>query len=148
MKPQLMLLLAVLCCAATVHADWDPELERQEAAQREAERKEAARRQAEADAMRVAAMRKTLGTDANGRSDAEVRRMYAERFDPERINRDAKAQQAKAMAEVRQGLGPNAAQADAALRAMTGKSMQELQNMTDEEAEALGREMEKRYGGE
>ena len=146
MKPQRLLLLVALCCCTPVHADWDPELERQEAAQREAERREAARRQAEADAMRVAAMRKTLGSDANGRSDAEVRRMYAERFDPERVKRDARAQQAKAMADVRQGLGPNAAQADAALRAMTGKSMQELQNMSEEEAEALGRKLEQAYG--
>ena len=37
-------------------------------------------------------------------------------------------------------------QNEASLKQMTGKSMEELQNMSDEEAEAFAREMEKKYG--
>ncbi len=35
---------------------------------------------------------------------------------------------------------------DAMLRAATGKSMEEMQNMSDEEIERMGRELEKQYG--
>lgn len=39
-------------------------------------------------------------------------------------------------------------QGAAAVKQVLGKSMEELENMTDEEAEAFGREMEKKYGVE
>ncbi len=138
-------LICLLSCSA-VRADWDPELERQEQAARAAERQAQAQREAEADAMRVDAMRQALGVEAKGLSDAEVRILYKQRFDPKRIQADAAAQQKQAQREMDQAIAPNRAQADATTRAVTGKSIAEMQNMSEAELEAMARALEAKYG--
>ena len=77
----LPVILVLASLAAThVRADWDAALEAREAAQRKAEAQESARKRAEADRVRQDAMtkayRQQLGPAANGKSDAEVKRLY------------------------------------------------------------------------
>lgn len=146
MKPLAASALLALLLSASVCADWDPELEKQEEANRIAEQQAQAQREAEAEAVRVNAMRQVLGADASGHSDAEVRRLYNERYDPKRMQAQALAQQAKANREVQQAIAPNKAQVDAATRAMTGKTIEEMQNMSEAELEAMARAMEQKYG--
>lgn len=149
MKRLFVALSLVLCVIPPALADWDPELEAQEEAERAAaKRAEDARRQ-EAEAMRRAAeakaeaqmmadRRKYLGAEANGKSDAEVRRLY-----------DAKvaAKTAEANRVAAEGIRKaNSPEARAAVKDVTGHSMQDIQNMSDEELDALSREMEKKYG--
>jgi hypothetical protein len=90
-------------------------------------------------------MRGMLGKEAEGKSDAEVKRLY-----------DAKmkaytAQGAKAQAGGGWSLSDKQRAdmdaGDAQMKAATGKSMKDLEKMNDRELEALGRDMEKRYGG-
>jgi hypothetical protein len=143
-------LLATL--AAPALADYDAEMERREAAQREAEQKEQQRRQAEMEAKRNAtelhAMRQFLGAEAEGRSDAEVRQLYDARTEAYKRQAEAAAAAAPTAAELEKRERDTRAERDDAVRQMTGKSLEELENMTDEEAEALQRELEKKYGAE
>jgi hypothetical protein len=141
--------LTVVCLvlSTAAHADWDPELEKEEEARRQAEKQAEARNQAEMQAIKTAAMRKALGADANGKSDAEVRRLYTARFEnPQGQLEAAKAKQAKARRDIDSSLAPNRAQIDAATQAMYGKSLDELQNMSEAEAEAMAKELEAKYG--
>jgi hypothetical protein len=141
--------VAVVCLglSTVARADWDPELEKREEAQREVERQQEARRQAEVEVMRTGAMRQALGADARGKSDAEVRRLYQQRFEnPQAQLKAAQAQQAKAKQDIDRSIAPHRAQIDAATQAMYGKSLDELQNMSEAEAEAMAKELEARYG--
>lgn len=147
----LTLVFITLLATASVHADYDPVLEAQEQAAREAEAAKRAAEEQQAQRMRAAAeakahadmmanYRRSLGDAATGKTDAEVMALIQQR------QQDATAQAVRGAAEA------NAAMADsrnaAALQAVTGKTMEQLQNMSDAEAEALAREMEKKYGGQ
>ena len=79
-----------------------------------------------------------FGAAANGKSDAEVVKLY-----DAKIAEDMAAANLGA-AKAREAL--SSGQGAAAVKQVTGKTMEELENMTEEEAEALGREMEKKYG--
>jgi hypothetical protein len=139
--------VACLCLSASAYADWDPELEKQEEAERQAQKQADARRQAEVEAIRTNAMRQALGADARGKSDAEVRRLYHDRYEnPQAQLKAAQAQQAKARQDIDSSVAPHRAEIDAATQAMYGKSLDELQNMSEAEAEAMAKEMEARYG--
>lgn len=151
MKKLFSLMLLSVFLMGTAHADWDYELEAKEAAQRKAEQQKADQEKAKADAMKqqamdkanadmkredqksVAAMRKSLGKSANGKSDAEVKKMY----------------QAKAMAEFKEGQAKEVASRpmkDAQMKKMYGKDTQELMNMSEEELDKFSKDMEKKYG--
>jgi hypothetical protein len=151
---KLALILALLGSLATAAlADYDPELERQEAARIEAERRAETERQAEMrarkDAAELQAMRGALGKDAEGKSDAEVRRLYAAWLESTQRQAEAAAAAAPAAeAELRRREAETRPERDAAVRELTGKSLEELENMSDEEAEALARELEEKYGSE
>ncbi|WP_020483433.1 hypothetical protein [Methylomonas sp. MK1] len=130
-------------------ADWDPELEAQEQAQREAtQRAEQARAReaqklineanAKANREMMGSKRKNLGAAAKGKSDAEVNRLYDAKI--KQTTEDATRLAQEARSALSQGKGA------AAVKQVTGKSLQELENMSDEEAEALSRELEKKYG--
>lgn len=85
--------VAFLCLSATANGDWDPELENQEEAERQTRNQQEARAQAELEAMRIRAMRQALGADARGKSDAEVQRLYRDRYqDPQSQLKAAQAQ--------------------------------------------------------
>ncbi|MDT4290166.1 hypothetical protein RO575_11405 [Methylomonas sp. MO1] len=130
-------------------ADWDPELEAQEQAQREAtQRAEQARAReaqklineanAKANREMMGSKRKNLGAAAKGKSDAEVNRLYDAKI--KQTTEDANRLAQEARSALSQGQGA------AAVKQVTGKSLHELENMSDEEAEALSRELEKKYG--
>ncbi len=141
--------VAVICLvlSTAAHADWDPELEKREEAERQAQKQAEARKQAEMQVIRTAAMRQALGAEANGKSDAEVRRLYTARFEnPQGQLAAARAQQTKAKQDIDRNIAPHRDQINAATQAMYGKSLDELQNMSEAEAEAMAKEMEAKYG--
>lgn len=141
--------LLALLAASPAQADWDPELEAREAAERDAQ---ARARQEEERAMQqqhdkaqaeylkaqMDEKRKVLGAAAKGKSDAEVNALY-----DAKISSDA-AEAYKAADTARKAL--SSGQGAAAVKQVTGKTLQELENMSEEEAEALSREMEQKYG--
>lgn len=143
-------ILSLLAVSPAAQADWDPELEAQEQRERDAAAREQAARDAAAAKMRreyeakahaeqMAEKRKYLGAEANGKSEAEVNRLY-----------DAKQAAKKAEAEQQWNEGMrqvNSPQARASTQAVTGYTLEEMSNMSDAELEALTREMEKKYGG-
>jgi len=133
--------LAILASTAA-WADYDPALEAQEKAQRDAAQKSARENQQKMQKMKddaaaqynkelMASKRKTLGAAAQGKSDAEVDKLYAAKIksDSDAANRAL-----------------SSGQGAAALKQSTGKSMQEIQNMSPAELEAMGKELEKKYG--
>jgi len=133
--------LAILASTAA-WADYDPALEAQEKAQRDAAQKAARENQQKVQKLKddaaaqynkeqMAAKRKALGAAARGKSDAEVDKLYAAKIksDTDAANRALSSGQA----------------ADA-LKQSTGKSMKEIQNMSPAELEAMGKELEKKYG--
>lgn len=138
--------VALLACTA-VHADYDAKMEAQEAAQRKAAAAAEAKKKAEAkkqmDAAEQKMMRGTLGKEAEGRSDAEVKKLY----DAKMAGYQDQAKKAKA------GIAPAGVpqsdmdKANMQMKSMTGKSMQDMQKMTPAEQEAFSRQMEKQYGG-
>ena len=144
-----MLPILVLFLSVPAIADWDPseearyEAERKAAEQAGQERqRELQKIQDEAKAKYAAQVmqekRKTLGAAADGKSDAEVLILYDAKIAEDIATANQHA------AEAREAL--SSGQGAAAVKQVTGKTLEELENMTDEEAEALGREMEKKYG--
>ena len=116
--------------------------EAQEKAQRDAAQKAARENQQKMQKMKddaaaqynkeqSAAKRKTLGAAAQGKSDAEVDKLYAAK-----IKSDSDA----ANRALSSGQGADA------LKQSTDKSMKEIQNMSPAELEAMGKELEKKYG--
>lgn len=81
---------------------------------------------------------KTLGAAASGESGAAVNRLYDAKMkkDVEPSNQTVNS--------TRQALGQGQGADD--LKRMTGKSLQEMENMSNAETEALAREIEKKYG--
>ncbi len=78
--------------------------------------------------------RKMLGSAATGKSDAEVNSLY-----------DAKIEEGAQTAQTARKALSEGQGADA-VKQVTGKSMAEMENMSDEEAEAFSKEMEEKYG--
>ena len=99
------------------------------------------------NAAELHAMRQVLGAEAEGKSDAEVRRLYEAKIAAYQKQGEAAAAAAPTAAEAEQRERDTRAEREDAVKQMTGKSLEELENMTDEEAEALQRELEKKYGG-
>jgi len=142
-----VMVLLVALATPPVLADWDEAREKRDAAERKAQAAESARQKAEADRIRndaeVKAARGYLGPAAQGKSDAEVKRLYAEKMAV--IQRAGKGD-AAAKAQL-QGLTPEQqAQMDSAMKGMTGKSLTEVNSMSDAEMKAYQRDMEKKYG--
>ncbi|MEQ1887972.1 MAG: hypothetical protein ABL951_02190 [Alphaproteobacteria bacterium] len=140
--------LTVLMCAPVL-ADWDPVAEARYEAERKASQQAEEARQREMQAEKDKAQaaydnqmqahkREYLGAGGEGKSGAELDALY-----DAKIKRDTESgMQAAEAARKSLGSGNGAA----AVKQVTGKTMQELENMTDEEAEALEREMLKKYG--
>jgi hypothetical protein len=134
----------LVALAGPALADYDPKMEAEEAAQRKAAAAAAAKRKADFEKQRSAAeatiMRKELGKEAEGKSDAEVKRIFDAKF-------RAQTDTAKKAPSGAAAPGSDMAKGDAQVKAMTGKSMQDIQKMTPAEQEAFARQMEKQYGG-
>ncbi len=141
------ILLTMLAIGPAV-ADYDAAMEAREQAQREAARKAAAQKQREVDQQRAAAKakqdsmmlaekRKALGPAANGKADAEIDQLY-----DAKVKRDTAAAQS-AMQSAQSKMGDK--QLNDATKQVTGKSIQEMQNMSDAELEKLSRDLEKKY---
>ena len=146
LKRSTLALAALIACPA-VHADYDAKMAPQDPAQRKAaaaaEAKKKADVQKQMDAANQKGMRATLGKEAEGKSDAEVKKLY-----------DAKMAGYQADAKkVQSGAAPTGvptsdmAKGNAQMKSMTGKSMQDIQKMTPAEQEAFSKQMEKQYGG-
>lgn len=134
-------------------ADWDPVLEAEEAAQRKAAADAAAKQKAAAEAQKKAytlkSQRTYLGTQGEGLADGEVEAAY---------NKKVAADQAKGLAAQREGMAMFAEgqqkwegsrdKTNAAMKDMTGKSVDQLMNMSDSELEAFAAEMEKKMGNQ
>ena len=134
-----------------VYADWDPALEAREAAERKAGQQRAAKQKAEHDKMikdaSARAYRQALGKDAVGKSDAEVERIYNNR--QAQVLKQAATVEAAIKSSERQpkktGDSTGIAQGDAAMKAMYGKSVNDIGNMSDKEREAFFKDLEKNY---
>jgi hypothetical protein len=146
LKRSTLALAALLACSAA-YADYDAKLEAQEAAQRRAAAAADAKSKAETkkrvDAAEQKMMRGTLGKEAVGKSDAEVKKLYDAKM-AALVDQAKKAQAGGAPAGVP---ASDVARANAQMKSMTGKSMQDIQKMTPAEQEAFSRQMEKQYGG-
>jgi hypothetical protein len=138
-----------LALIAPAYADYDPELEAQERAEAEAQRRERQAYEQEmqkrhADAERQAQQalmqdkRRRLGAAAQGKSDAEVSRLYDEKVAADTAKARAEAAEARRMMQ--------APEAQAGIKAVTGHTMAEMQNMSEEELEAMAKKMEEQYG--
>lgn len=147
MKARTILAALIAVASLGARADYDPKLEAQEAAQRKAEAAAAAKRKAEADRQKAAAeqkmMRGTLGKAAEGKSDAEVKALYDKKV-AGYVNDAKKAQASVAPTGVSQS---DMDKANANMKGMTGKSMQDIQKMSPAEQEAFAKQLEKQYGG-
>ena len=84
------------------------------------------------------AKRKTLGAAAQGKSDAEVDKLYAAKIKSDTDAAYRVADEGKRALSSGQGA--------AAVKQVTGKSMKEIQNMSDAELDALAKDLEKKYG--
>ncbi len=126
MKRIALLTFLAALSAAPALADYDAAMEAKEAAQRKAEQRDAARKKAEAERMRANAaaqyQRSAIGAEANGKSDAEVKVLYDRKM---------------------AGINKQAAEAT---RMTQGAGKIDPANMNLEDAQALAREMEKKYG--
>lgn len=149
MKYLFVLLLLSMLVGASAQADWDPVMEAQEQAAEEARQREEQEKkreiqkrlneaQTKVDEAHMDEKRQTLGAAAQGKSDAEVNRLYDAKIknDTDAAYRSAET----ARNALSQGEGA------AAVQQVTGKSLQELENMSEAEAEAFSREMEEKYG--
>lgn len=105
---------------------------RYKAKQEETRRATAAAKKTQ-DAQTAAAVRPMLGKTAEGKSDAEVVRMY----------------EAKVAQDDKKGPPDEAAiraQSEATTQGMTGKSVQDMQNMSDEDMDKMEADLKKKYG--
>ncbi|BBL60204.1 hypothetical protein [Methylomonas koyamae] len=129
-KRLLILNIVVLIGSQTVWADWDPELEAKAAAERAAAQRAEQARQQQAQHMLDAAKakaerevmngkRKALGAAVQEKSDAEVDRLYQART--RQNQQEAERLSAEARAALSSGQGA------AAVKQVTGKTLQELE---------------------
>jgi hypothetical protein len=151
MKKLLLIAALSILPSCNAYADYDAALEAREAAQRKAEQQKSAREKAKSDKLiydaNMQGMRQQLGKDAAGKSDAEVSKLYKQRMaDYQKQGAAAVANGAAMERDVKKLDKDTRAERDAQMKAMTGKSVTELQNMSDKELEAYSREMEKKFG--
>lgn len=151
MRKLILLALFAGFLSANARADWDPVMEAREEAKRKTAQQEDARRKAAADKMvrdaNMKGMRQQLGKEAAGKSDAEVERLYKQQMAAYQKQGAAAAASGAVMERDLKKLDAGTrAQRDAQMKGMTGKSVTELNNMTDQELEAFSRDMEKKFG--
>jgi hypothetical protein len=151
MKKILLIAALSILPSCNAWADWDAALEAREAAQKKAAAEKEAREKAKTDKLiydaNMQGMRQQLGKDAAGKSDAEVQKLYKARVDAYQKQAPvAAANAAKMERDVKKLDADTRPERDKQMKAMTGKSVTELQNMSDKELEAYAKEMEKKFG--
>jgi hypothetical protein len=151
MKKFILFAIVSALLSANVYADWDAAGEAREAAEQKAGQERNAREKAEHDKrIRESTqkqMRAYLGKDAAGKSDAEVERIYNNR-QSEALRQAAAVEAAVGTSNRRSKKSGDSAgmeQGDAAMKAMYGKSVNDIGSMSDREREAFFKEMEKKY---
>ncbi|MBL8523987.1 MAG: hypothetical protein JNN20_09880, partial [Betaproteobacteria bacterium] len=122
-----LLTVAFLLCTAA-HADYDPVLEAREAAQRKAAAQKAAKEKAENDRLSREYALKTkrayLGKEANGLTDAQVDKRYADKVaEAQAKARAASVEGVKQFSEAQALSAKSRPQADQSMRGMYGKSL-------------------------
>lgn len=148
MQMRLIVLTLAMFTSAAAWADYDAAGEAKEKAERDAAARAQQAKQLEMQKMRDDAQakydkqvmdnkRKTLGAAAQGKSDAEVSKLY-----DAKVKKDTDAAN-RAADDAKRTM--NSPQGEAAMKSATGKSMKELQNMSPAEQEAWSKEMEKKY---
>jgi len=135
------------------HADYDAALEAREDAKRQAAQAEAAKQKARTDAMVQAAQAKAereyIGTAANGKSDAEVHRLYSAKVQADQSQAISLAQNAKQLqASNQRKIDETKLQREEGVKNITGKSLDEISHMSDAELDAMANQLEKKYGKE
>jgi hypothetical protein len=134
-----------------VLADWDARLEAEEAAKRQRAAAVERQRQAEAraakDAAMVQAARRGLGKAADGKTDAQALALY----DAKTKRDQAAAMKAMAAApaeidRIRTLEAGTRGQRDDLMKKNYGKSVTQLQGMSDAELDKFAREVEKKHG--
>src|SRR5215470_19245299 len=126
----------LLFAATAAFADYDAVQEARDKAQHDATQRAQQQKQQEAQQLKqdlnakanadvMQSKRKALGTAADGKSDAEVNRLYDAKL--KKDSESAKSSAAATRNTMSQGQG------DAALRNVTGKSMKDLEKMSDAE---------------
>ncbi len=142
--------IAACVLSSAVYADWDAALEAREAAQRKAEQQRVAKQKAEHDKVireaSTKAYREGLGKDAVGKSDAEVERIYKQRQAATlKQARDVEVAMKSSERQPKKVGDAGMAQGDAAMKALYGKSVSDIGNMTQMERETFFKELEKKY---
>lgn len=151
MKKPILFAIVAATLSLSAHADWDPVRDAQDTAAAKARQERSVREKAENDKKVREATQKHqrayLGKDAIGKSDAEVTRIYDQRQSD--VLKQTAAIEAAVKASERQPKQRNASagmeQADAAMKAMYGKSVNDIGNMSEKEREAFFRDLEKKY---
>lgn len=151
MKKIILISIFAGLLSAHAHADWDAAGEAREAAARKAEQQRAAKKKAEHDkfirAETAKVQREYLGKDATGESDADVERIYKQR----QSDTGKQAATVNAAIATPGGKGRKGAplteseQADAAMKALHGKTVGDIGSMSPKERDAFFKEMEKKY---
>ena len=151
MNKFILFFIVTTLLSTNAHADWDAAGEAREAAARKASQERRAQEKAKQDKQMREAMLKNIradmGKEAVGKSDAEVEHIYKTR------QSDALKQAATVEAAVgasnrgpkKSGGAAGMEQSDAAMKALYGKSMNDIGNMSPKEREAFLKDMEKKY---
>ena len=148
MQMRFVVLTLAMFVGTAAWADYDAAGEAREKAERDAAARAQQAKQLEMQKMRDDAQakydkqvmdnkRKTLGAAAQGKSDAEVSKLY-----DAKVKKDTDAAN-RAADDAKRTM--NSPQGEAAMKSSTGKTMKELQNMSPAEQEAWSKEMEKKY---
>ena len=150
---KLILVVLIAFNGSIAVADYDAALEAREDAQRRARAAEQEKREAEVNAQVAAAREKTyhelLGAEGNGLSGAELERAYNAKV--ARQQQAALQNQKDAMRMYQEGQKQAAAhkdENDALMKGTYGKSLTELQNMSDKDLEKFAADMEKKFGAQ
>jgi len=150
MNKFILFFIVTTLLSANAHADWDAAGEAREAAERKASQERGVQEKAKIEKQKrdalLKAIRADMGKDAVGKSDAEVEHIYKTR------QADALKQSAAVEAAVgaakrgtkKSGVAGEMEQADAAMKALSGKSMNDIANMSPAAREAFLKDMQKK----
>jgi hypothetical protein len=140
-----------LLAGSCAWADWDPKAEAAEAARRQQAAAEQRKRQAHVQQLKADAtmqhQRAYLGKEAAGKSDVEVQRLYDAKLKSDQAAANKAAAEAPQLsARIVKMEADTRGQRDDAVKKAYGKSLKDLENMSDAEEAKLFRDLERKYG--
>lgn len=132
-------------------ADYDAAGEAKADAARAAAKVEQAKRESQMNSIKhdaeMKAQRGFLGADSVGKSDADVQRLYNARIQGFQANAMKMANENQATTKkLMKQEADTRGQRDEAMKAMTGKSINEISNMSEADLDKLANDLEKKYG--